>query len=85
MSAKGDRHHQGACRTLEDRSIIITLQRKPRKADVKRLRRRDTEELKSIRSQAARWAADNFDHLVDPEPKVPEVLNDRAAETGAPS
>src|SRR5262245_38908987 len=70
--------------TLEDRSIIITLQRKPREADVKRLRRRDTEELKTIRSQAARWAADNFDRLGDPEPVVPEVLNDRAADNWRP-
>jgi putative DNA primase/helicase len=70
--------------TLEDRSVIVTLQRKPREAKVERLRRRDTEELKTIRSQVARWAADNFDQLVDPEPKMPEVLNDRAADNWRP-
>src|SRR5262245_62789269 len=70
--------------TLEDRSIIITLQRKPRDAKVKRLRRRDTEELKTIRRQAARWAADNFCKLVDPDPNVPDLLNDRAADNGRP-
>jgi hypothetical protein len=70
--------------TLEDRSVIVTLQRKPRDAKVERLRRRDTEEFKSLRSQAARWAADNFDKLVDPDPAVPEVLNDRAADNWRP-
>jgi putative DNA primase/helicase len=75
---------RGLADTLEDRAVIVTLQRKPREAKVERLRRRDTEELKTIRSQAARWAADNFDHLVDPEPKMPEVLNDRAADNWRP-
>jgi putative DNA primase/helicase len=70
--------------TLEDRSVIVTLQRKPRDAKVERLRRRDTEEFQSLRSQAARWAANNFDKLVDPDPAVPEVLNDRAADNWRP-
>jgi putative DNA primase/helicase len=70
--------------TLEDRSVIVTLQRKPRDAKVERLRRRDTEEFKSLRSQAARWTADHFDKLVDPDPAVPEVLNDRAADNWRP-
>jgi putative DNA primase/helicase len=75
---------RGLADTLEDRSVIITLQRKPRDAKVERLRRRDTEELKTLRSQAARWAADNFNNLVDPDPPVPEVLNDRAADNWRP-
>src|SRR5215510_14164473 len=75
---------RGLADTLEDRSVIVTLQRKPRDAKVERLRRRDTEGLKTIRSRAARWAADNFDKLVDPDPKVPEALNDRAADNWRP-
>ena len=70
--------------TLEDRSVIITLQRKPKGSKVERLRRRDTEELKRLRSQAARWATDNFASLVDPDPAVPEALNDRAADNWRP-
>ena len=57
--------------TLEDRSVIVTLQRKPRDAKVERLRRRDTEEFKILRSQAARWAADNFDNWSIPTPRSP--------------
>jgi putative DNA primase/helicase len=70
--------------TIEDRSVRITLQRKARNAKVERLRRRDSEELKALRSKAARWAADNFDSLTDPDPAVPEVLNDRAADNWRP-
>ena len=70
--------------TLEDRSVIITLQRKARDAKVDRLRRRDNEEFATLRRQAARWAADNFKSLVDPNPAVPEVLNDRAADNWRP-
>ena len=70
--------------TLEDRSIILLLQRKPRTAKVDRLRRRDTNELAGLRSQAARWAADNFNLLVDPDPPIPSTLNDRAADNWRP-
>src|SRR5215831_3643670 len=52
--------------TLEDRSIIITLQRKPKTAAVERLRKRDSEEFATLRRKAARWAADNLDKLTDP-------------------
>jgi len=75
---------RGLADKLEDRSIVVQLQRKPPGARVERLRRRDTEEFKRLRSQAARWAADNFDKLVDPDPAVPEVLNDRAADNWRP-
>jgi putative DNA primase/helicase len=70
--------------TLEDRSITITLQRKARRAKVERLRRRDNEQFSTLRRKAARWAEDNFDKLVDPDPPVPEELNDRAADNWRP-
>jgi hypothetical protein len=66
--------------TLEDRAVVITLQRKPRTAAVERLRKRDNEEFSALRRKAARWAADNFNKLADPDPKIPDVLNDRAAD-----
>src|SRR5262245_24387714 len=70
--------------TLEDRAIVITLQRKPKAAVVTRLRKRDNEEFTILRRQAARWAADNFEKLTDSDPDVPEVLNDRAADNWRP-
>ncbi len=70
--------------TLEDRSIVIQLQRKPKSTKVERLRRRDNEEFAALRRQAARWAADNFSKLTDPDPQIPDALNDRAADNWRP-
>jgi putative DNA primase/helicase len=47
--------------TLEDRAVVVPLQRKPPGATVERLRRRDNADFAGLRSQAARWAADSFD------------------------
>src|SRR5262249_11752186 len=52
--------------TLEDRAIVVPLQRKPKNADVARLRRRDNGEFAAIRRQAARWARDNHSKSTDP-------------------
>jgi hypothetical protein len=70
--------------TLEDRAIVLTLQRKPRSAKVERLRKRDNDEFAVLRRRAARWAADNFAKLVDPDPQIPDALNDRAADNWRP-
>jgi putative DNA primase/helicase len=70
--------------TLEDRAVVVQLQRKPKAAGVVRLRKRDSDEFASLRRQAARWADDNFSRLTDPEPGIPEVLNDRAADNWRP-
>jgi hypothetical protein len=75
---------RGLADTLEDRSVTIMLQRKPPSAGVERLRKRDNEEFAILRRQAARWATDNFHQLVDADPKVPEALNDRAADNWRP-
>ena len=69
--------------TLEDRAVVVRLQRKPPGATVERLGRRDNADFAALRSQAARWAADNFDKLADPDPKMPK-LNDRAADNWRP-
>jgi Protein of unknown function (DUF3631) len=70
--------------TLVDRAVTVPLQRKPPGARVERLRRRDNDEFAKLRSQAARWAADNFEHLADPDPQMPAELNDRAADNWRP-
>jgi putative DNA primase/helicase len=57
--------------TLEDRAVVVRLQRKPPGATVERLGRRDNADFAALRSQAARWAADNFDKLADPDPRCP--------------
>jgi hypothetical protein len=70
--------------TLEDRAVKLMLQRKPKTAKVERLRKRDNDEFATLRRKAARWAADNFDRLADPDPKIPDALNDRAADNWRP-
>ena len=75
---------RGLAITLEDRAITLMLQRKPPGKKVERLRRRDNKEFADLRSQAKRWAADNFDKLTDPDPEMPENLNDRAADNWRP-
>jgi hypothetical protein len=70
--------------TLEDRAVIVTLQRKARTAMVERLRKRDCDDFATLRRQGARWAADNFDRLTDPDPRIPDALNDRAADNWRP-
>src|SRR5262249_7303894 len=70
--------------TLEDRAAVLTLQRKPRSAKVERLRKRDNAEFAVLRQQAARWAADHFPKLADPDPQIPDALNDRAADNWRP-
>jgi putative DNA primase/helicase len=70
--------------TLEDRSVVLQLQRKSKAASVARLRRRDNDEFARLRSRAARWAADTLSKLTDPEPDIPEALNDRAADNWRP-
>jgi putative DNA primase/helicase len=70
--------------TLEDRAIVVQLQRKPRVAKVARLRKRDSHEFAALRQRAARWATDNFENLTDPDPAIPQALNDRAADNWRP-
>jgi putative DNA primase/helicase len=70
--------------TLEDRAIVVQLQRKPPSVTVAPLRRRDSEDFAALRSQAARWAIDSFDRLVDADPRLPNRLNDRASDNWRP-
>ena len=67
--------------TLEDRSVLLQLQRRPKAVKMARLRKRDCEEFAVLRRKAARWAEVNFDALAaDPDPDTPEDLDDRASD-----
>jgi hypothetical protein len=70
--------------TLTDRSIVLRLMRKPPGAKVERLRKRDSDEFRTLRSQAARWAADHGLKLIDADPPMPDSLHDRAADNWRP-
>jgi hypothetical protein len=70
--------------TVADRSVIIEMVRKRRDEKVKRLRARDGDDMQDLGRKLARWTADNLDVLRQADPKVPEALNDRAADAWSP-
>jgi putative DNA primase/helicase len=74
----------GLAGTLEDRAIIISMQRKPKGAKVARCRRRDCAEFADVRRKALRWAADNLKTLQAAKPALPDALNDRACDNWEP-
>ena len=70
--------------TVRDRSIEIEMKRKLKTEPVKRLRRRDGADLNELARKLVRWAQDNFEALRAAEPKMPDGLNDRAADAWEP-
>jgi hypothetical protein len=71
--------------TLEDRSIVIELQRKRPDQKVAPLRQRNKAALEPLRRRAARWAADHLDQLTLADPETPSLGgNDRAADNWCP-
>jgi putative DNA primase/helicase len=71
--------------TLRDRAIIIPMQRKGPGDRVEKLRaREDNDTFLVLRRKAMRWAADNVETLKAAQPRIPEELNDRAADNWEP-
>jgi Protein of unknown function (DUF3631) len=70
--------------TLEDRSIIVTMQRKKKRETVERLRRSDNDDFAMLRRRARHWCEDNLGILTTADPAVPDTLNDRAADNWRP-
>jgi hypothetical protein len=69
---------------LADRTIHIHLHRKPRTLRVAPLRQAGSlARLRSLAAQFARWAQDDGAAL-NPDPEVPETLNDRQADFALP-
>jgi hypothetical protein len=70
--------------TVRDRSIEIEMKRKRADEKVKRLRRKDGEDLRVLGRKSARWARDNLTKLAEAQPDIPAGLNDRAADAWEP-
>jgi phage/plasmid primase-like uncharacterized protein len=66
--------------TVRDRSIEIEMFRKRREEKVRRLRRRDGDDLNVLGRKSARWVRDNLERLREVMPGIPAGLNDRAAD-----
>jgi hypothetical protein len=70
--------------TIEDRSIPIAMVRKPHDVKVERLTHALRNELRTDRNKLVRWAQDNAAALNEPDPAIPDELNDRAADAWRP-
>ena len=69
--------------TWLDRSVVISMKRKPRSRRVERFRRRNTKvysQAESLAREISRWAADNRELIGAAEPQMPDSLDDRAAD-----
>ena len=67
--------------TIEDRAVIVRMQRRVAGERVERIRRdRIERELLTLRRKALRWAADSAESFRTADPPVPASLQDRAAD-----
>jgi hypothetical protein len=63
--------------TIADRSVIITMERKPPGVTVARMRADRDDGFGVLASKVARWIADHLEALRRADPDVPGALNDR--------
>ncbi len=70
--------------TVEDRAILVPMQRRLPSEKVAPFRREARAALADVRRRCARWAADNLDALKGAVPDVPDALDDRAADILGP-
>lgn len=76
---------KGLPETVEDRSIIIRLQRKRPGERATRYRFRDAEANgRELAEAIGTWAQDNIDQLSEARPTIPDELADRAADGWEP-
>jgi len=66
-------------KTVEDRAIIIPMQRRAPHEQVERFRQDRLHEFEHLRRKAARWVQDRADQIRAADPEIPdEILSDRA-------
>jgi len=70
--------------TLADRCIVIQLQRKMATEECARIKDLATVDLSALRQKCARFVLDHAGAIAEARPKIPELLNDRAADIGEP-
>lgn len=70
--------------TNKDRSIVILMRRRLPNEAVTKMPLNAAEQFKDIRRKCKRWAADNFDLLVQYTPTLPNHNNDRELDNWTP-
>jgi hypothetical protein len=70
--------------TLQDRAIVVPLQRKLANERVERYGLKHSPLLHELRSQCARWASDHLERSKTADPMMPAELGDRAQDCWRP-
>lgn len=71
--------------TLQDRSIVIRMQRKNKTDKIERFKSHCVEHLKEFAWIITQWAMEHFDRLKDADPVIPsQITNDRAVDNWRP-
>lgn len=70
--------------TLQDRSVVISLTRKPQGGQLENFRRAPMDELKSYSEMIAQWASENQEVFETTHPEALDDLNDRANDNWEP-
>jgi putative DNA primase/helicase len=70
--------------TLRDRSVVLELRRRLPHEHVEKLRHADQAEFATLRSKLKRLAIDSENSIGACRPRIPESLNDRAADNWEP-
>ncbi len=71
--------------TVEGRSVVVVMQRKPAETPLAKVRRRElAAALAPLQRQLARWAVDHMDGLRTAQPVIPDALSDRQADNWEP-
>jgi hypothetical protein len=70
--------------TVEDRSVIVPMQRKTAAEKVEKWRKTSAKSFEPLQRKVARWVADNIATLEAATPDVPNLGSDRAEDNWAP-
>jgi putative DNA primase/helicase len=70
--------------TLADRSILVGMRRRSKTEKIQSLRKTPAIQFEELQQRLARWADDNKTNIAAADPKLPEYLNDRAADNWHP-
>jgi putative DNA primase/helicase len=70
--------------TLADRSISVSMRRRSKIEKIHPLRKTPAVEFEELQQRLVRWTDDNKTKIAAADPKLPEYLNDRAADNWHP-
>ncbi|MFW2160452.1 DUF3631 domain-containing protein [Acinetobacter beijerinckii] len=70
--------------TIQSRSILVHIYRKPLQIKKENLRKADKSDFENVKQLLARWSSDHIDLLATYEPQMPDRLSDRQKDCWEP-